>query len=168
MIDIVSLRQRNNLAPYAQELLSGLIPILKRLDASQLSPSSIVVVEEQKRGFVLKLEIIASVENVPSLGLRAYPDQCILGFADSEQIEAHNIPPEWQYLVGRILTEIERYLNGITVVERYNRNHKLVGKIYFYGVDAEDNKDAKIGESSYLVFPRKVLSVVKRTHRFLK
>jgi hypothetical protein len=142
MIYIASLEHKDRLALYAQELLDGLIPILKRLDPSQLSPSSCVVVEEQKRrGFIINLRVIPSVENVPSLGLRAYPDQCILDYADSEQIEAHSIPPDWKYLVSRVLAETERYLNGITVIEHYDRSHKLVGKVYYFGIDTKTTKN---------------------------
>ena len=168
MINVTSLEHTDSLAPYAQELLDGLIPILERLDITQLSSKSYIAVENQKGGFVLRLEIIPGTEEIPLLDLWAGPDQCILGYADSEQIEAHGIPFDWKTLVSHVIVETERYLNGVTVIENYNRNRKLIKKAYFYGVDTENNRDSIIGSSQYLTFPRKVESVVKRTHRFLK
>ena len=167
MVDLALLKYKNGLAPYAQELLGRLIPTLRRLDIDQLSASSSLAVEEQRDGFVLTLEVNPSDENIPSLGLRAYPNQCFLDLADSEYLEAHGVPPDWQELVDQVITAAERYLNGVTILEQYNRNHKLIGKAYFYGIDTENDKQSRIGSSSYLVFPRKVKSVVKRTHRFL-
>ena len=168
MIEIASVKHKDHLAPYAQELLDGLIPLLRRLNTDQLSPTSFVAVEEHKEDFVLRLEVTPSIEDIPSLDLWASRDQCILSFAESEQIEAHGLRSEGQELVESILTAIERYLDGITVVERYNKNGKLLGKEYFYGVDMEYDKDSRIGTSYFFAFPRRTESVVKRTHKFLK
>jgi len=140
MIDIASLEHIYDLAPYAQELLRRLTPLLRRLDTDQLSASSFILIEKQGKNFVLVLEVNPSNKDVPSLGLRAYPKQCFLDLADSEYLEAHRIPPDWQELVDQVISETERYLNGVTIIERYDRNHKLIGKTYFYGIDTENDK----------------------------
>jgi len=168
MIDIASLEHIYDLAPYAQELLRRLTPLLRRLDTDQLSASSFILIEKQGKNFVLVLEVNPSNKDVPSLGLRAYPKQCFLDLADSEYLEAHRIPPDWQELVDQVISETERYLNGVTIIERYDRNHKLIGKTYFYGIDTENDKSSTIGSSLFSFFPKKVESVVKRTHRFLQ
>ena len=168
LVDIDALVYRNGLPPYAQELFRRLIPILKRLDPNQLSERSFIAVEEQRKESILVLKVDPSDENIPFLVLRAYPDHCYLGLADSEYLEAHRIPSDWQELVNQVISETEKYLSGVTIVERYNHKNKLIGKTYFYGIDSENDKSLAIGNSSFLFFPRKVASIVKRTHRFFK
>jgi hypothetical protein len=168
ILDNSYLQDKDKLAPYAQEILEGVIPLLERLDSDKLAPNSFVLIGKERDGFVLLLNIVPNNKDIPLLNLYATFDQCILGFADSEQVEAHSIPNEYQGLVSIILATTERYFNGITIIEHYNKNHKMVKKEYFYGIDKEDDIDSRIGTSSYFVFPTKVISVLKRTHRFLK
>ena len=152
-----SIKFKDRLSPYAQVLLEGLIPILKRLNFNDLSANSSIEVEEHKGDYILHLEVIPSNSAIPPLGLLATQDHCILSFAESEQIESHRISTKWEDLVCQVLALTEQYLNGITVIERYNKNHELVVKEYFYGLDTEGNKDARIGIAYFhFTLPNKI------------
>ena len=68
-----------------------------------------------------------------------------------------------------VVKSTERYLEGITILESYNRYEKLIRKEYFFSVNTESDEKCRIGVTSYfLIFPRKVCSTRKKTFRFLK
>ncbi len=169
MINIASLSNEQNLSAYRLNLLNQLRPTLERLDVAKLDDKSTIEISEENGDWVLRLAIISTDVSIPPLFLIASNQQCNLGFADGEQIECHNNPEGDRALVDMVVKLTERYLDGITVLEYYNRYEKLVRKECYFGIDTETDKKCGIGVSSYpLVFPKKVYSTRKRTFRFLE
>lgn len=93
----------------------------------------------------------------------------MLGFGGGEQIECHSNPERDETLADMVVTSIERYLDGITVIESYNKNGKLIRKQCFFGIDAECEEKSSVGTAWYpIVFSRKIYSTKKTTFKFLK
>jgi hypothetical protein len=114
------------------------------------------------------LEIVSTDTNIPSLYLVASNQECILAFAEGEQIECHGKPERDDALVDIVVKTTERFLEGITVLESYNRQEKLIRKEFFFGIDTESDAKCRMGISWYfLIFPKKVCSMRKRTFKFL-
>ncbi|MBI5936122.1 MAG: hypothetical protein HY867_20650 [Chloroflexi bacterium] len=169
MLNISSLNNVQNLSAYVLAILNKLEPILERLDAAKLDDSSEVEISNERGDWVLRLAIVPADVNIPLLSLSASSQYCILAFAEGEQIECHSNPEADESLVDMVVESSEKYLGGITVIESYNRNGKLIRKECFFGMDAGNDEKSKIGTSSYfLVFPKKVYSTKKKTFRFLK
>lgn len=125
-------------------------------------------IKRQRGGWVLELLIDAHDPDIPFLSLRACKGQCIVGYADSEQIECHTDPDGNKGLVPMALEAITAYLDGVTVMEHYNKNDRLVKKEYFFGIEGE-GPTRRIGTGTYpLVFPKRIVSSKTKTHRFLK
>ena len=171
MFDVANLENENHLSPYRRSLLEALRPVLEKVDLEKLDTESKVEIRKEKDDWTLQVKIIPADSYIPPLSLFASRHRCSLVFAEAEQIEC-NIDPEgvWdEHLVGMILEAAEKYLNGTTILEHYNKNGKLIKKEYFFGITSEPHKDCRIGTSIYpFVFPRKVSSIKKRTFRFLR
>ncbi len=169
MFDATILKHKEQLAPYAQHLVEGLVPILGRLDETKLGPTSSVEIKQERRGWILELQIHAADPEIPFLTLIASRGQCILGFADSEQIECHSDPDAAQDLVPMVLRAIAAYFNGITIVEHSNKNGRVVRKEYFFGIEGETPANRRMGVATFpLMFPKKIASSKTRTYRFYK
>jgi hypothetical protein len=154
---------------YQQQLVERLAPVLDRIDDARVSASSGLAARKAGKKWELLLTVEARATGVPALMLAARPDQCILGFANSEILECHHDPGTDPGPVDEVVTLIERYLSGITVIESYNSRGRIVRTDYFYGLDSELAATSKIGsDSRLLVFPRRVARTVKRTFRFLR
>jgi hypothetical protein len=169
MLDASILENKDELAPYARRLVEGLGPLLGRFDETKLSAKSSVEIRQERRGWMLELRIDAADPDIPFLNLIASNGQCILGYADSEQIECHSDPDADQDLIPMVLDAIAAYLNGITIVEHYNKNDRLVKKEYLFGIEGEAPSKRRFGVGPYpLIFPKQITSSKTRTYRFFR
>ena len=169
VLDAASLKNREHLPPYVQRLLEGLLPVLARLDKAKLNAKSSVEVKNEQRGWMLELQIDAADPDIPGVSLTASREQCIVGFAESEQIECHSDPEAARDLVPMALAAITAYLNGITIRAHYNKNDRLVKKEFFFGIEGTDAAQRPMGVASYpLVFPKRIARSMTKTYRFFR
>lgn len=169
MLDISSLGNTQDLPSYVQVLLNQLHPILEKLDESKLDDTSKIEIKKQKSGWYVHLTIVPVEKNVPSISLFASEGQCIFDFAGGEQIECHTNSGKDETLVDMVVKATKECLEGITILDSYNRFGKLIHKECFLGVVADSGKNRKIGDLYYfLTFPKKVCSTRKTMFRFLK
>lgn len=169
MFGATVLKNKVHLSPYAQRLVEGLLPLLERIDSEKIDAKSAFEITRGRDGWVLHIFINSIDPDIPFLDLFASKGQCILGFAESEQIESHSAPDKDKDLVAQVLEAIAAYLNGITILEHYNKNNRVVKKEYFFGMDSESQRERQIGTSYHpFVFPKKVASVEKKVFKFFK
>lgn len=131
-------------------------PLLCSVDEEKLSTTSRFNLDLDKQE--LNVFIEAENMNIPFICLFASTKQYILGYADSEQIENHALEKSRDINdeVNILYEHIERYLNGITIIEHFNKKNILIRKEYFWGLDTR--KEKKFGEMkmfslSGLLFP---------------
>lgn len=170
LLEKVKQEDVNKLCPYTQRLFKELQPILENLDPAKLSEESKIEITSIKKDWSLYILIEPKDKNVSGLDIYASKSQCILGYADAEQIECHwNPAPDADYLIKEIVDHTSKYLNGVTIIEYYNKKGKLFMKRYYYGIDTENDKDKLLGTSRYFSgFFSKSHSTKRITYKFTK
>ena len=169
MLNAAILANKEQLAPYAQRLLEGLAPVFARLDETKLAATSSIEIRKERHGWMLDVRIDAADPDIPCLSLRADSSQCTVGFADGDQIEVHSDPDTHLDLVPAALQAITAYLSGITIVEHYNKNSRVVKSECFLGVERNGQALRPIGTSTYpLQFPKKISSSKTTVFQFVK
>ena len=155
------------LSPYQQELEERLQSVLDRLDRGQVTADSGLRIEREGRHWVLRLSVEARDDRIPGLNLYASPNQCILGFAQSEQLECHSQPGAVDNLIDEVVKLTERYLAGVTVIEHRDSRGRDIRKDFFFGLSSEGAPEARIGTLRRMS-PRRVEDRLAFSFRFLK
>jgi hypothetical protein len=155
----------NNLCPYAQRLFKELKPILGNIDPMKISEESKIEISPIKKDWLLHISIEPKDRNVPGLHIEASKSEFILTYAGGCQLEDHSNPAsDADYLIKESVDNTARYLNGVTIVQYYNRKGKSFMKKYYYGINTENDKDKLIGTD--LSFFSKAHSTKRITYKF--
>lgn len=168
LLDTIEQESIGKLCPYAQRLLEELRPLIKNLDPLKIGDGSKIDISPLKNDWSLHILIEPKDKNISALDIYASKSQCILGYAEAEQIECHTDPAaDADSLIKEIVDHTTKYLNGVTVVQYYNRKNKLFIKKYYYGIDTENDGDKLIGTWRYfLSFFSKVHTAKKISYKF--
>jgi len=170
LIDAVDQASVNKLCPYVQRLFQELRPLIENLDPSKIGDESKIEISPLKNDWSLNILIKPKEKNISALDIYASKAQCILGYAEAEQIECHKDPASnADSLIKAVVSHTATYLNGVTVVEYYNKKNNLFMKRYYYGIDTENESDKLIGTwSNFLRFFSKVHATKKSSYKFTK
>jgi hypothetical protein len=170
LLDTIEQESINKLCPYAQRLLEELRPLIENLDPLKISDGSKIEIVPLKNDWSLHIFIEPKDKNISALDVYASKSQCILGYAESEQIEDHTDPAsDADSLIKQVVDYTAKYLNGVTVIEYYNRKNKLFMKKYYYGIDTENDAGKLIGTGrNFLWFFSKVHVTKKHSYKFAK
>jgi len=170
LLDTIEQESVIKLCPYAQRLIEELRPLIENLDPLKISDGSKIEISPLKGDWSLYILIEPKNNNISALDIYASKSQCILGYAESDQIECHTDPAsDADSLIKEIVDHTIKYLNGVTVIEYYNRKNKLFMKKYYYGIDTENHGNKLIGtwRKSFWFFS-KVHITKKNSYRFTK
>ncbi len=168
-IDKIQSEYINKLSPYRKRLFHELRPLLEKIVPNKITPESSIDIKQSKKDWILSVTLIPVNKNIPSLDLFASKNQCILYFVEHEDIECHRNPEaDADYLVKEVISRMQKYLMGITIIEHYDKKNKLLRKEFYFGIDTEGIKEKRIGICSYsFTFFRKVYSKKKATYSFV-
>jgi hypothetical protein len=156
------------LTSYQQELVDRLQPLVARLDAAKVTAESGLRIEKQGKSWDVRLLVEARDERIPGLKLTAAQSYCVLGFAQSEQVECHSDPGSRRWVVENVVELTERYLSGVTLVQNLDKRGRVIRIDYFYGVQVEGASASPIGTSRYPFLFRRVHHTETLSFRFLK
>ena len=170
LLDTIEKESVSKLCPYAQKLFEELRPLIENLDPLKISDGSKIEISPLKDDWSLYILIEPKDKNISALDIYASKSQCILGYAEAEQIECHKDPAsDADSLIKEVVNHTTKYLNGVTVIEYYNKKNKLFMKKYYYGIDTENESDKLIGTWRYFLwFFSKVYATKKISFKFTK
>ena len=169
LLDTIERESVSKLCPYAQRLIEELRPLIENLDPSKIGDGSKVEISPLKDDWSLHISIEPINNSISGLDIYASKSQCILGYAESEQIECHRDPASDADLIKQVVDHTNKYLNGVTVIEYYNRKNKLFMKKYYYGIDTENDRSKLIGTGGNIWwFFSRVHATKKNTYKFTK
>lgn len=170
LLDTIGQESVSKLCPYAQRLIEELRPIIENLDPVKVGDGSRIEISPLKDDWSLHISIEPINNSISALDIYASKSQCILGYAESEQIECHTDPAsDADSLIKMVVDHTAKYLNGVTVIEYYNRKNKLFMKKYYYGIDTENDAGKLIGAwRNFLWFFSKVHATKKNSYKFTK
>ena len=169
LLETIQRESISRLCPYAQRLIEELRPLIENLDPLKTSNGSKIEISPLKDDWALHILIEPINNSISALDIYASKSQCILGYAESEQIECHQDPGSDADLIKQVVDHTKKYLNGLTVIEYYNRRNKLFMKKYYYGIDTKNDSDKLIGRCGNLLwFFSKVHATKKNTYKFTK
>jgi hypothetical protein len=170
LLDIIGEESISKLSPFAQRLIQELRPLIESLDPSKIGNGSKIEISPLKDDWSLNILIEPKDSKISPLDIYASKSQCILGYAESEQIECHTDPAsDSDSLIRQVVNHTAKYLNGVTVIGYYNRKNKLFMKKYYYGIDTENDGGKLIGTwRNVLWFFSKVHATKKNTYKFTK
>jgi hypothetical protein len=153
---------------YQQQLVDRLQPLVARLDRAKVTAESGLRIEKQGNSWDVRLLVEARDERIPGLNLTAAQSYCVLGFAQSEQVECHSDPSSSRGLVDQVVELTERYLSGVTVVQHQDKRGRVIRIQYSFSGQAEGASAAPIGTSRYPFLFRRVDHTETLSFRFLK
>lgn len=145
LLDTIEQDSVSKLCPCAQRLFEELRPLIENLDPLKIGDGSKIEIFPLKDDWSLHIWIEPVGNIISGLDIYASKSQCILGYAESEQIECHTDPASVTDLVKQVVDETNKYLNGVTVIEYFNRKNKLFMKKYYYSIDTENDRSKLIG-----------------------
>ena len=142
-IDNSKIENFNKLTGYQIELFNQLKPILIQIDNSLISEESNIKVFNNAGEWILEISIIPNVpkelKSYSLLNIFASKSQFILALAGGEYLECHH---DAEYEISRdiesIMNYIKKYLNGITILEYYNKRNKILKREYFWGDEVDE------------------------------
>ena len=169
LLDTIEQDSVSKLCPYAQRLFEELRPLLENLDSLKIGDGSKIEISPLKDEWSLHIWIEPVNNIISGLDIYASKSQCILGYAESEQIECHTDPASDADLLKQVVDHTNKYLNGLTVIEYYNRKNKLFMKKYYYGIDTENDRSKLIGTwGNIWRFFSRGHTTKKNTYKFTK
>jgi hypothetical protein len=170
LLDAVKSEDVSKLPAYVIKLFEALKPVLEKIDPDKIDKEeSYIKIEPDGKQYRLTIVIDPKDKRVSQFDISACKGYFILGLAESEYMEDHSSPEkEAEELIKQVVSVVDRYISGITVVEHYDKRNIEFKKEYYWGVDSQPKKENLIGRSfSFTAFLKKSCRVEVITYSFV-
>lgn len=108
----------SKLCPYAQRLLSELVPIVQKINRTKIGDESKIEIIKIKNDWSLYVLIEPRDKSISGLTVYAAESLCVLGYTDYGQPVCHKDPAsDEQYLIRKVIDRTYKYLIGSQLLD---------------------------------------------------
>ena len=145
-------RDISTLEPEANQIFKGIRPLFEQIALDKVDVSKSVITLKDK-GFNICLTVIDR---------EYFPIKIELDWHSTGLFWVEDVPLDNDnYIeVDEFILMVKNFLNGLTIVEYYDRKNRLIKKKIYHGIDTENNESKHVGPVLYYRF--EILNIILR------